>query len=155
MDLKDYQTQIRKFAIYPEANSSSFIEMNYLVLGLVSEAGEVAGKLKKLIRDNSFNEEAYLQELGDVLWYLTRIADTCGISVEELAEMNYLKLSERAMKGKLKGNGDHRERDSSTTTAQQTTTSSIIIPNDQGCSYSSSGGDCSSSSTSCGDAGCS
>ncbi len=113
MNINEYREKIRQFAIYPEANTGSFIEMNYLVLGLVSEAGEVAGKLKKLIRDNIFNQEDYIHELGDVLWYLTRILDTCGASVEEVAELNYNKLMERKLKGKIQGSGDKREQDAS------------------------------------------
>lgn len=108
MDLKEYQEKVKEFAVYPGANSGSFPEMNYLVLGLTSEAGEVAGKLKKLVRDGTLDEQAYLHEVGDVLWYLSMICNCIGVSIEEVAEMNYLKLSERKRSGTIKGSGDVR-----------------------------------------------
>lgn len=108
LELSEYQEKIREFAVYPSANTGSFPEMNYLVLGLSSEAGEVAGKLKKLIRDNHMDEHSFMLEVGDCLWYIAMICNTMGLTLQELAEANYDKLYERKKSGTLKGSGDVR-----------------------------------------------
>lgn len=108
MNIEEYQDNIKQFAIYPGANTANFQEVIYLSLGLTSEAGEVAGKVKKFIRDGMLDEEKFLHELGDVLWYLTMLASACNITIPELAKMNYDKLSERKASGTIKGNGDVR-----------------------------------------------
>lgn len=110
MSLRWYQEGIKEFAIYPGANQGGFDEVNYLTLGLVSEAGEVAGKWKKLIRDGKFDEDAFLAEIGDVLWYTTMLCSSAGVSLEELAERNYKKLSERVKTNTIGGSGDDREK---------------------------------------------
>ena len=110
MSLHWYQEAIKEFALYPGANQGGFEEVNYLTLGLTSEAGEVAGKWKKLIRDGKFNEDQFLSEIGDCLWYITMLCSSAGISIEELAERNYKKLSERLQTNTIKGEGDDREK---------------------------------------------
>ncbi|MCS6827763.1 MAG: nucleoside triphosphate pyrophosphohydrolase family protein [Caldilinea sp.] len=85
----------------------------YPTLGLVNEAGEVAGKVKKLFRDKGGvispeDREALKQELGDVLWYLTQIATELGIDLEEVASANLTKLYDRLERGKIRGDGDAR-----------------------------------------------
>lgn len=85
----------------------------YPVLGLVSEAGEVAGKLKKLIRDQGgqltpASTEALLDELGDCLWYLDRTAADLGSTLEAVAIRNRNKLQDRLERGVLQGSGDQR-----------------------------------------------
>lgn len=82
-------------------------------LGLAEEAGEVAGKLKKVYRDNNgvFTDEiklAIVLELGDCLWYLTRIAVRLGFSLARVALENTLKLRSRRARGVTAGSGDHR-----------------------------------------------
>jgi NTP pyrophosphatase (non-canonical NTP hydrolase) len=109
VEIDKYQAAIRQFAIYPESNTGSFEEINYLILGLLSESGELAGKWKKLIRDGSLIKEDYWHELGDVLWYLTQLTSAEGMSLHKLAEMNYNKLSKRKQTDTLGGSGDHRE----------------------------------------------
>lgn len=108
MDLNKYQQEVKQFAIYPAANTGSFPELCYLTLGLGSEAGEVAGKVKKFIRDGVLDEEKFLHELGDVLWYLTMLCNCTGVTLEALAKMNYEKLSERKKSGTISGEGDVR-----------------------------------------------
>lgn len=103
MNLNDYTLFTRDTALYPPEEA-----INYLTLGLTSEAGEVAGKLKKRIRDGAWNQLDYLSELGDVLWYVARICDEMGITVEDLAYMNSEKLKDRMNRNALKGNGDNR-----------------------------------------------
>lgn len=85
----------------------------YPTLGLANEAGEVAGKVKKLFRDkngqiSAADREALKQELGDVLWYLAQICTELDISLQEVAEANLVKLFDRLERGVIKGDGDKR-----------------------------------------------
>ena len=78
-------------------------------LGLVGEAGELAEKLKKSIRDYSlFDKEGSLKELGDVLFYVAALANLYGGSLQTVAEMNIKKLDDRQLRGVLQGSGDNR-----------------------------------------------
>ena len=108
----EYQKESRMTAVYPKAQAHT-----YLALGLASEAGEVASKIKKMIRDNpnlSVDDmplewkKEYLSELGDVLWYIARISDEMGVSLSEIADKNISKLLDRLSRGTLKGSGDSR-----------------------------------------------
>lgn len=85
----------------------------YPTLGLVNEAGEVAGKVKKIFRDkqgviSDADREALKQELGDVLWYLTQIATEIGVGLDEVASANLTKLFDRLARGQIRGEGDTR-----------------------------------------------
>jgi NTP pyrophosphatase (non-canonical NTP hydrolase) len=85
----------------------------YPTLGLTNEAGEVAGKVKKIFRDkggviSDEDREALKGELGDVLWYLTQICTDLGLSLEEVAEANIAKLFSRMERGQIQGDGDNR-----------------------------------------------
>ncbi|HAV77259.1 MAG TPA: nucleotide pyrophosphohydrolase [Anaerolineae bacterium] len=109
MNFNDYQTKSRMTAKYPAIGHSVI----YPTLGLVNEAGEVAGKIKKVFRDKDgeINEEtrdALKAELGDVLWYLAQVATELGLSLDEIAEYNIGKLMDRLERGKIKGDGDNR-----------------------------------------------
>ena len=109
MDFKKYQEKSRKTAIYPEAGKN-FI---YPTLGLAGESGEVAEKIKKVIRDKNGviddeTRELIKKELGDVLWYVSQIASELGLSLDEIAENNIEKLFSRMNRGKLSGSGDNR-----------------------------------------------
>ena len=78
-------------------------------LGLVGEAGEVAEKIKKLIRDSSrVQNEEIMKELGDVVFYATALANIYGKGLQEVLELNIAKLDDRQRRGKLKGSGDNR-----------------------------------------------
>lgn len=78
-------------------------------LGLVGEAGEVAEKMKKLVRDSSrFTNEEIMKELGDVVFYATALANIYGRGLQEVLELNIKKLDDRQKRGKLKGSGDNR-----------------------------------------------
>lgn len=108
LQINEYTDLTNKTAIYPEAGTGSDLELYYLSLGLVSEAGEVAGKVKKLIRDDVLDVGALAYELGDVFWYLVRICEATGYSPEDVLEININKLLKRKENGTLQGNGDNR-----------------------------------------------
>jgi NTP pyrophosphatase (non-canonical NTP hydrolase) len=78
-------------------------------LGLVGEAGEVAEKVKKLIRDSSrFGNKEIMHEIGDVVFYATALANIYGKGLKEVLDLNIQKLDDRQKRGKLKGSGDNR-----------------------------------------------
>ena len=79
------------------------------ILGLVGEAGEVAEKIKKLIRDDTrFNDQDIIKELGDVLFYTTALANFYGGNLKVVMQMNVDKLDSRQQRGTLGGSGDNR-----------------------------------------------
>lgn len=85
----------------------------YPTLGLVNEAGELAGKVKKIFRDkdgviSEVDREALKYELGDVLWYLTQICTELGLTLEQVAAANIEKLSSRLERNQIHGEGDYR-----------------------------------------------
>lgn len=113
MHLNHYQERAYVLAVYPHKESPLFQDHVYLMLGLSGEAGEVAEKCKKVIRDqggvlNLDSAEAIAYELGDVLWYLSVLATKCGFTLGEIAEMNLTKLESRKERGALQGSGDQR-----------------------------------------------
>ena len=102
MELNEYQKRAAE-TLLPTSDN-----LNYLALGLASEAGEFAGKAKKLIRDGEFDGKAAMKELGDVLWYVAMAARKLGYTLEDVARVNNLKLRSRAERGELGGYGDER-----------------------------------------------
>ncbi|OGY56975.1 MAG: hypothetical protein A2119_01155 [Candidatus Colwellbacteria bacterium GWA2_46_10] len=85
----------------------------YPVLGLAGETGEVAEKIKKILRDkdgvvSDEDREEIKKELGDVLWYLSRLSAEMGLSLEDVAQSNIEKLFSRLERGKIQGEGDNR-----------------------------------------------
>ncbi len=109
MNFKEYQEKSRKTALYPNIGNN-FV---YPTLGLAGEAGEVAEKIKKVIRDkegiiDDATREEIKKELGDVIWYLSQIASELNLSFDEVAEFNIEKLASRMKRGKLHGSGDNR-----------------------------------------------
>tara|TARA_R110000868_G_scaffold101092_1_gene278336 strand:+ start:6548 stop:6916 length:369 start_codon:yes stop_codon:yes gene_type:complete len=99
----DYQTKAGTFAQYPKENEAA-----YLALGLTSEAGEVADKIKKKIRDGKFDRKELAKELGDCLWYISLMATHLDYNMSEIAQMNVDKLSSRTVRNKIQGSGDNR-----------------------------------------------
>ena len=102
MTFDEYQEFARSTKIYPED-----VKVVYPTLGLCGEAGEVAEKIKKHMRDGRSLVGVGL-ELGDVLWYISALADDLDTTLEEIAQANIDKLTGRMERGKLGGSGDDR-----------------------------------------------
>lgn len=109
MLISEYESKAAKTAIYPRQYA-----IVYPALGLTGEAGEVAEKVKKMIRDGNLNPYALHKEIGDVLWYLAALCNDLSeefgldLSLNKAAEKNLEKLSDRAKRNALRGNGDNR-----------------------------------------------
>lgn len=109
MDFNEYQQKSRHTAKYPAIGHAVI----YPTLGLVNEAGEVAGKIKKVFRDkqgeiNAETQEALKAELGDVLWYIAQVCTELGLSFDDVATHNIEKLYSRLERGTISGDGDNR-----------------------------------------------
>ena len=103
LTLNLYQNKAVKTAIYPHT-----AQITYPAMGLANEAGEVLGKVKKIVRDGTFNRSDIIDELGDVLWYAAALARDLDVTLSEVASINLNKLEDRAKRGVLKGSGDKR-----------------------------------------------
>lgn len=102
---EDYKLAIDPLVLYPRRTKLEALQ--YVVLGLNGEAGEVAEQIKKAMRNDNGELtperiELLKKELGDVLWYLTRVADELDTTLAEIAEINVEKLFDRLEKGNLK-----------------------------------------------------
>lgn len=97
------ETRIASTAIYPPDKA-----LEYLALGLTGEAGEVAEKIKKLIRDGHLDKEACILEVFDVLWYAIMLIRELGFSLDVAVAKGLEKLDSRKSRGVLDGNGDNR-----------------------------------------------
>ncbi len=109
MDFEEYQRQAGQTAKYPVIGEG----VVYPTLGLTNEAGEVAGKIKKIFRDkggiiSEADRQALKAELGDVLWYLAQVSTELGLSLDDIAVKNIAKLLDRQARGKIQGDGDDR-----------------------------------------------
>jgi NTP pyrophosphatase (non-canonical NTP hydrolase) len=109
LDFSTYQQRSRETARYPDVGANAI----YPTLGLCGEAGEVADKVKKVIRDHqgafSAQTVAALElELGDVLWYVAQLASELGLDLERVAQANLDKLASRAARNVIAGSGDDR-----------------------------------------------
>ena len=107
-DLDMYQKVALTTAIYPREQA-----IIYPTLGLTGEAGEVANKVKKIIRDGSDSKDEKLvseikSEIGDCLWYIAVLANDFNIKLSDIASANIEKLATRKSKGTIHGSGDNR-----------------------------------------------
>ena len=114
MQFDEYQRRTAKFDVFDE-EAPGVAEVGFMakVAGLCEEAGEVAGKFKRVYRDGrgtlrEGDREAIVKELGDVLWYTATIARYMGVKLSEVARANEAKLSSRVKRGKVGGEGDDR-----------------------------------------------
>ena len=108
LDFAEYQRQASKTAIYDDADI-----VIYSALGLASEAGEVAGKVKKSLRDDKGQflpekRQEIAKEIGDVLWYIAALCTDLNVDMEAVAQGNLDKLNSRLARGVLGGSGDNR-----------------------------------------------
>ena len=109
MLISEYQELSRRTATYPGAGDNIVSP----TLGLAGEAGEVAEKVKKLLRDDDGvmsreRREALAGELGDVLWYVAQLATEAGLDLDVIAGANLAKLRSRQERSVLSGSGDTR-----------------------------------------------
>jgi NTP pyrophosphatase (non-canonical NTP hydrolase) len=108
MTLNEYQAAAARTAVYPEN-----MKTVYPLIGLAGETGEVAEKIKKVLRDHHGvftpeSKEAIAKELGDVLWYLAAIAGDLGFTLDDVARLNLDKIASRKERGRIHGSGDER-----------------------------------------------
>lgn len=109
MNLNQYQTQAMFSAIFPDE-----YKILYPALKLAGEAGEVAEKVGKVLRDGDGNfddlhiRDTIALELGDVLWYVAALAHSLGYELDDIAQMNIQKLEDRKARNKIGGSGDYR-----------------------------------------------
>ena len=108
LNFNDYQKIAKTTAIYPDE-----YKIIYPALSLVGEAGEVANKVKKIVRDgedkmSSDWKQQLASEIGDVLWYCAALASDLNMSLGVIASQNKDKLEARLKKGTLQGSGDKR-----------------------------------------------
>lgn len=110
MTFDEYQNKAMTTAI--NANRT-FEALTYRTLGLAGEAGEVAEKVKKIIRDKGCkltvqDKDELVKELGDVLWYVQALANYLEVPLSRVAELNLQKVLDRKNRGVTKGSGDNR-----------------------------------------------
>lgn len=108
MKLNDYQKSALATAIYPNDGTVS-----YLALAISGEAGELADKVKKVLRDkdgvfSDADKKALALELGDVMWYVANLSEVIGYQLSDIAQMNIDKIAGRVKRGTLHGAGDNR-----------------------------------------------
>lgn len=105
----EYQNRAAETAIFPKEKA-----LEYLTLGLTGEAGEIANKVKKLIRDGADREDYHAKlnaigkELGDVMWYCAMLAKEVDMNLGRIMEDNLEKLADRKARNRLQGDGDNR-----------------------------------------------
>lgn len=104
MAFNEYHEFVKTMKLYPEKHA-----IIYPALGIAGEGGEVAEKVKKWLRgDKELDKLELLKEAGDVLWYLTSLADDLGYTLQDLVDANIQKLTSRKERGVQKGDGDNR-----------------------------------------------
>lgn len=109
MDFEEYQKKSRKTAVYPNIGKNHV----YPTLGIAGEAGEIANKMGKVMRDNknkitSQRKRDISHELGDILWFIAQLSTELKLSLNDIAEENIKKLQSRLKRGELRGSGDNR-----------------------------------------------
>jgi len=113
MEDEDVQQEKMSFNEYQKKAFSTAMETAknepYMVMGLCGEAGEIANKAKKIIRDGRiWNRDDLIGELGDALWYISGEAEIHNITMQEVADYNIKKLFSRKERGVIQGSGDNR-----------------------------------------------
>ena len=111
LTFKRYQVDAKKTAVYP--HQKELMGLVYCALSITSEAGEISGKVQKLLRDgpveiNAEFRKSLMLEAGDVLWNLSALANELGVTLDQIARMNLKKLESRQTRNKIQGTGDNR-----------------------------------------------
>ena len=101
--MNEYQDMAASTAIYKVEH-----QVIYPALGLAAEAGEVANKVKKMLRDDNLDKNAIASEIGDVLWYAAMLSKDLNIELHDVAMKNLEKLYDRKERGTIQGDGDER-----------------------------------------------
>jgi len=110
MTFDEYEKHALTTAIY---NGNRMLDLCHWALGLSGESGEIAEKLKKIIRDQNadpskIDRDDIKKELGDILWYITALAHELDINLDDVAKANVEKLASRLQRGVVTGSGDNR-----------------------------------------------
>jgi len=103
MEMTWYQSRAAETAVYKDTH-----QVIYPALGLAAEAGEVANKVKKILRDGNFDRDAIADEVGDCLWYIAALCRDLNVEMADIAQKNLEKLQDRKERGKIQGSGDKR-----------------------------------------------
>jgi len=103
LNFKSYQDMAAETAVYKSEH-----QVIYPALGLAAEAGEVANKVKKILRDGKFDRNAIADEVGDCLWYIAALCRDLNVDMKEIAKNNLRKLHDRKVRGVIQGSGDNR-----------------------------------------------
>jgi len=107
-NIDEYSEWTIHTAKYTGAGTGNDSELTYLALGLNGEAGEVAEKIKKRIRDETWDHQSFVKELGDVFYYLCRLCESVNVPPSEILAVNQEKLIKRLQENKIQGSGDNR-----------------------------------------------
>lgn len=110
MTLDEYQKEALVTAVFTD---DEYKDLSHWVLGITGEAGEIAEKLKKIVRDknamlDSDDKQEIAKEIGDVLWYLAVLAKHLGYKMDDVGKLNIKKLRSRQARNKIGGSGDNR-----------------------------------------------
>lgn len=108
--MDEYQKEALVTAVFTD---DEFKDLSHWVFGITGEAGEIAEKIKKIIRDKDAivsdeDKEELIKEMGDVLWYLAVFTKHLGFNFDEVGKRNIAKLRSRQARGKIQGSGDNR-----------------------------------------------
>jgi NTP pyrophosphatase (non-canonical NTP hydrolase) len=109
----EYQQKALKTAYTDPQHAGTLMEKTIWAMGIAGEAGEVVEKWKKIVaykggQISTEDTEELKKELGDVVWYVALLADSLGLSFDEVMELNIRKLASRQKRSKIKGAGDNR-----------------------------------------------
>ena len=115
MNFNDYQKLAKKTDYFSSKNERKIFGNNLVnaTLGLAGESGEFADKIKKLYRDRKgkmdvATKQDLIHELGDILWYIAKMARELDVKLDDVARLNIEKLMSRKKRGVITGQGDHR-----------------------------------------------
>ena len=106
MDWNEYQEWTRTTAVYDKRD-----EFPYLLTGLSGEVGELLSIYAKMYRGDpnpATLGDAVEKELGDILWFVARLADARGTDLQSIVDKNVAKLEDRKARNKIQGSGDDR-----------------------------------------------